>query len=115
MECVKVLKHAMSNVEGLARFMAVYIYSVVLDNEKLLSNKELAETIRPENLQFDPEKMREECSRLDGARDAKLTKTAPNFIARFRKAETSQQDEPAPPEVQPATVSFATAKFATRR
>ena len=115
MECMKVLKHGMSNVEKLARFVAVYIYSVVLGDETLLSNKELAETITPENLQFDPERMRLECSRLDGARDAKLAKTAPNFIARFRTNDATQQGEPAPPDAQPATVSFAAAKYAARR
>ena len=114
-ECMKVLKHAKSNVERLARFIAVYIYSAVLGDENLLSNKELADSIRPDKLQFDPEKMRQECSRLDSAKDVKLAKAAPNFIARFRKSGGSSREETAPPEIQPAAVSITAAKYAARR
>src|SRR5437016_2945866 len=56
-ECMKALKHAMGNVERLGRFIAMYIYSTVLGDENLLTNQELAETIRIDNLHFDPEKM----------------------------------------------------------
>lgn len=114
-ECMRVLRHAMSNVEKLGRFIAVYIYSAVLDDESLLANKELADTLRLEGLHFDPEKMRQQCSRLESTKDPKLAKTAPNFIARFRRSEGSVPDEPAAPELQPAAVSIATAKFAARR
>jgi flavin-dependent dehydrogenase len=115
-ECIKVLKHSVANVERLSRFIALYIYSVVLADENLLMNKQLADSIRIDNLHFDPEAMRQECVHLDPARDAKLAKIAPNFIARFRKTENGYGQEPVAPEVPPEPVSIDTvAKYAGRR
>src|SRR5262249_31153043 len=39
--CIKKLRQQMANVDRLARYIAVYIYSVVLDDETLLTNKQL--------------------------------------------------------------------------
>src|SRR5262249_26844154 len=40
-QCMRVLKQALGNVERLGRFIAAYIYSAVLDDEGLLTNKAL--------------------------------------------------------------------------
>ncbi len=60
-ECIKTLRQALVNIENLSRFIAVYIYSVVLDDEELLTNKQLIETAKITNLSFDVEAMRREC------------------------------------------------------
>ena len=92
-EAIKMLKHSMTNVEKLARFIAVYIYSVVLEDEDLISNKQLAETVKLDDLRFDPEAMRAECRSLETTKDPKLAKTGANFIAQFRQV--TVHDRPA--------------------
>ena len=110
-ECMKVLKAGMSNVERLGRFIAMHIYSQVLNDEALLTSKALAELIKVDDLHFDPEQMRKQCSHISTAKDAKLAKVAPNFTALF----SMNQEKPATPESQPAAVPITTAKFAARR
>jgi len=114
--CIRVLKNSMGNVAKLARFIAMYIYSAVVGDKELLTNKQLAETVRLDNLRFDPESMRQECSQLTSHRDAKLAKTAPNFVTRFCHSENGADKEPAPPAIPSAPVPIAAAaKFAGRR
>lgn len=110
-ECVRVLKQHMANIRKLARFIAVYIYSVVLDDESLLSNKQLAETVTIENLRFDPEEMRQCCSQLDAATDVKLVKVAPEFVSQFRETANA----PAPAVVQPAAAPITMSRYASGR
>ncbi len=115
-QCIRVLKQAMNNVERLGRFIAVYIYSAVLGDEGLLTNKALAEAIRVDSLQFDPEKMRQQVALLEDAKDAKLSKIAPNFVARFRKGgQASNRAEERSTGIRPAAVSIAAAKYASQR
>jgi hypothetical protein len=109
-ECMKVLKTGMANVERLGRFIAMHIYSQVLEDESLLTSKELSDTIRVDNLRFDPEQMRRECSRFSSAKDPKLAKVAPSFVALFSRNEK----KPAAQENQAAAVPITAAKFATR-
>ena len=75
----------MPNIENLARFIAVYIYSTVLEDENLLTNKQLIESVDITNLDFDPEAMRRECEVLDPTRDARMEKLGAEFIKHFRK------------------------------
>jgi flavin-dependent dehydrogenase len=82
-ECLEALEAAMANIEKLARFIAVYVYSAVLGNKCLLTNKELAESIQLDNLCFDPESMRQQCSQLRQAEGRKLLDAAAQFIAEF--------------------------------
>ncbi len=92
-ECARMLKQQMANVERLARSIATHIYSVVLGDESLLANKQLADTISLENLQFDEEMMRKECADLDDARDSKFAKTAATFHMIFRNSDSSSLPE----------------------
>ena len=85
-ECIRVLRQSMANIENLARFIAVYIYSVALDDEDLLTNKQLIETVNIANLNFDVEAMRRECLALDPTRDARLEKLGTDFVKQFRKS-----------------------------
>jgi flavin-dependent dehydrogenase len=109
-ECIKVLKTGMANVEKLGRFIAMHIYSQVLEDESLLTSKELADTIKVDNLHFDPERMRRECDRFSSAKDPKLAKVAPSFVELFSRNEK----KPAAQESQAAAVPITAAKFATR-
>jgi len=74
----------MANIEKFARFIAVYVYSVVLANDGLLTNKELWETVKIDNLHFDPETMREQCSNLAKRRSTKSAKIPNQFVSLFR-------------------------------
>lgn len=96
-EAIAMMKQHMSNIHKLGRFIAIYIYSVTLRDESLLSNKHLIETIRIDNLQFDPQRMRQECSCLDAAQDHKFAKTGMKFIAQFWKAYGPSEEAPKPP------------------
>jgi 2-polyprenyl-6-methoxyphenol hydroxylase-like FAD-dependent oxidoreductase len=107
-ECLRVLKQSISNIERLARFIAVYIYSVVLGDEDLLSNKELIKTINIENLRFDPERMRQECQSLDPAKDERLAKIGANFVMQFRR-NGDKSVHPGLEKPIPAAISIATA------
>lgn len=85
-ECLETLKAAMANIGTLARFIAVYIYSAVLGDQGLLTNKELAEIIQLEELCFDLESMRRQCSHLHEGENRKLLETASQFVAHFRSS-----------------------------
>jgi 2-polyprenyl-6-methoxyphenol hydroxylase-like FAD-dependent oxidoreductase len=83
-ECIKTLRHSMANIQNLARFIAVYIYSVVLNDEELLTNKQFVESVKIASLNFDPEAMAQECRYLDPTRDPSLAKLGAEFIRQFR-------------------------------
>ena len=103
-ECIRVLRQSMANIENLARFIAVYIYSVALDDEDLLTNKQLIETVNIANLNFDVEAMRRECLALDPTRDARLEKLGTDFIKQFRKSSHRAHDVR---KTAPVTISIA--------
>jgi len=86
-----VLKRNMANIEKLATFIAVYIYATVIGDEDLLINKQLAETIKIDNLRFDPESMREECRCLDPTKEPRLAKIGANFITQFQRFARPQE------------------------
>jgi len=109
-ECMKRLKTGMANVERLGHFIAMHIYSQVLEDESLLTSKDLADTIRVDNLRFDPEQMRRECGHFSSAKDPKLAKVAPDFVALFSRSEK----KPAAQENQAEAVPITAAKFAAR-
>ncbi len=88
-ECIKTLRHSLTNIENLSRFIAVYIYSVVLDDEELLTNKQLIESVKLTALNFDPASMARECRNLDPARDPSLAKLGAEFIRQFRSGHSS--------------------------
>jgi 2-polyprenyl-6-methoxyphenol hydroxylase-like FAD-dependent oxidoreductase len=85
-QAIRLLREHMTNIQRLGSFIAIYIYSVVLNDESLLCNKHLIETIRVDNLRFDPESMRRECECLDKAHDQKFAKIGVQFITQFRAA-----------------------------
>jgi hypothetical protein len=95
-QAIRLLEEHMDNIERLGRFIAIYIYSVVLDDESLLSNKHLIETIRIDNLRFDPDGMRQECHCLDRVIDHKFAKTAMTFITQFRTSGEKLASRPFP-------------------
>jgi 2-polyprenyl-6-methoxyphenol hydroxylase-like FAD-dependent oxidoreductase len=109
-ECIRLLRQSMPNIENLARFIAVYIYSVVLENDNLITNKQLIESVSITNLNFDPEAMSRECRSLDPARDVRMEKLGAEFIKHFRKAvdRTRKVTKPMPTAIPIA----AGAKFA---
>ena len=85
-ECIKTLKRQMANVEKMARFIVAYIYSIVLGDESVLTLKHLAEAINIEQLEFNPDKMRETGQGLDHAQESQFGKAGADFVAQFRRA-----------------------------
>jgi len=85
-ECIKTLRHSLTNVENLARFFAVYIYSVVLNDDALLGNKQLIESLDIANLSFDPDAMRRQCCSLGPESDPSLAKLGVEFVRHFGKS-----------------------------
>ncbi len=94
-QAIVVLKQSMANIEKFARFIAVYVYSVVLANDGLLTNKELWETINIDNLHFDPEAMRKQCSGLAKRRSSKSAKIPNQFVSLFRSTAPMTSSETA--------------------
>lgn len=113
-ECLRALKASMANIDRLARFVAVHIYAAVAGDETILTNKQLIETIRLDNLQFDPDKIRRECSQLDPAQDHKFLKTAPAFVTEFGAANSSSRQE-GMHKPQRSAVPISAVKFAGGR
>lgn len=103
-ECIKTLRHSMTNIENLSRFLVVYIYSVVLDDETLLTNKQLIDSVQIANLTFDPAAMRRECRHLDPARDPSLMKLGTEFIKQFHPSTPGRTTSVRP---VPAAISIA--------
>ena len=85
-ECARGIERQMANVEKMARFIAAYIYSVVLEDDDILVAKNLAETIDVEKLEFDPEKMRQMGHAATISKESKLTKAGTDFIVAFRRS-----------------------------
>ena len=90
-ECIKTLRQQMSTIEKFARFIAVYVYSKVVRDAGLLTNKELIEEIDLETLSFDEARIRRECAKLEAKRETRLAKVAPHFITAF--ADTASADD----------------------
>jgi 2-polyprenyl-6-methoxyphenol hydroxylase-like FAD-dependent oxidoreductase len=82
-EAVRVLREHVANIEELARFIAVYVYSVVLADESLLGNEQLNASVKTEDLRFDPVLMHRTCSNLDRTRARRRTWVAPDFVRQF--------------------------------
>ena len=85
-ECARTIERQMANVEKMARFIAAYIYSVVLEDDDILVAKNLAETIDIEKLEFNPEKMRQMGQAATISKESKLTKAGTDFITAFRRS-----------------------------
>lgn len=107
-ECLKTLKAAMSKIETLARFIAVYIYSVVLGHEALITNKQLVDSVAIDDLRFDVESMRRQCSHLHPARDQRMWEAGSRFIEQFRNSTVKTQDNSR--SQPPGSSAFSAAK-----
>jgi flavin-dependent dehydrogenase len=105
-ECVKALRQAMTNIENLSRFIAVYIHSLVLDNAELLANQQLIKSLDITNLRFDVDAMRCQCQHLDPARDPSLAKLGRDFIRQFHRASRTFVSKS---KTSPAPISIADA------
>jgi len=108
-ETIDAIDQNMANVERLARFIAAYIYSLVVDNHGLLMNKEFVDSLELENLSFDPAAMRQQCSGFARAsmKEMHLAETAVDFIMQFRSSGADSSDEGQEQEVQAAAASRA--------
>lgn len=84
-ECIRTLKRQMANVEQMAGFIVAYVYSVVLDDDSVLTARNFVEDIDLGKLEFDPDKMRQAAPALNRTREAKLTKLGSDFISQFRR------------------------------
>jgi flavin-dependent dehydrogenase len=102
-ESIRLLRQHIANIEELARFIAAYVYSVVLADESLLENEELRTRIMTEELHFDPVHMHRTCSGLDSAKSARLRSIAPDFVRQFGGHEENSVAPPQPSDLRCAT------------
>jgi hypothetical protein len=74
----------------MARFVAAYIYSIVVGRPNLLTSDDFVCSLDLENLAFDPAKMREQCSAISMKAQTKtmmpsdFEKTAGDFLMKFQ-------------------------------
>jgi flavin-dependent dehydrogenase len=92
-ECASTLKRQMANVEQMAAFIVAYIYSVVLEDDSILTAKNIAATINIEKLEFDPDKMRHTARALDTSREPRPPRMGNDFILHFRRKENRSSDK----------------------
>lgn len=83
-EAISLLKEHIGNIERMGLFIAIYIYSVVTHDASLLSCKQFIESLRIDKLSFAPQRMREECTDLDGTADPDFSKIGETFVTHFR-------------------------------
>jgi hypothetical protein len=102
-ESIRLLKQHIAHLEELARFIAAYIYSVVLGDESLLKNEQLSARIKTEELHFDPVQMHRTCSDLDRVNSGRLAAVAPDFVRQFSEREETSVGLNQPPSLGCAT------------
>jgi hypothetical protein len=83
----------------MARFIAAYIYSIVVGSPNLLTSDDFVCSLDLENLAFDPAKMREQCSGISMKAQTKtmmpsdFTKTAGDFLMKFQATACHHSEE----------------------
>ncbi len=58
-EAIAVLETQLTNLKELARYIVAYIHSVVLSDERVLTNRSFIESIDLQHFRFDPDEMHE--------------------------------------------------------
>lgn len=96
-----ILARQMQNVEDLGRFILAYIISVVMDDEGLLSNRELIRSLDVYEARFDPEAIREQVHRVGGEPGTHTWSFDPAVLRDFR-SEPVSAEEPVPTEMKGA-------------
>jgi hypothetical protein len=98
-ETMAALTENMSNVERMARFIAAYIYSIVVGNPNLLTSDDFVCSLDLENLTFDPAKMREQCDGIEmkaktkPAMQSDFTRIAGDFLMKFKATAANHSEE----------------------
>jgi hypothetical protein len=98
-ESIRLLRQHVANIEELARFIAAYVYSVVLGDESLLQNEQLNARIMTQGLHFDPAHMHRICNGLDGTNSGRLASVAPDFVRQFGVHEETSAALTQPPDL----------------
>ncbi len=83
-EAVGVLDAQLGSLRELARFIVAYVSSVVLDDERVVTNRAFVEAIDVSQFSFDPAEMRSRYDRSAGSPDAYPWSFDPHVLDRFR-------------------------------
>ena len=87
-EAIDVLDFQLFNLKELARFIVAHVTSMVLQDEKVLTNRAFIESINLRNFRFDPEEMRSQYSQFAGSGEQYKWSFDPHVLCEFR-AKTS--------------------------
>jgi 2-polyprenyl-6-methoxyphenol hydroxylase-like FAD-dependent oxidoreductase len=82
-EARRVLDHQLANLREMARFILAYVSSVVLSDERVLTNRAFVESIDIQRYRFDPDAMRESYARCADAAAVYEWSFDPHALARF--------------------------------
>jgi 2-polyprenyl-6-methoxyphenol hydroxylase-like FAD-dependent oxidoreductase len=68
-EAIAILDAQLANLRELARYIVAYIYSVVLSDERVLTNRSFIESIDLQHFRFDPDEMHDSYAPYDDSAD----------------------------------------------
>ena len=85
-EARTILDTQVRNLLELARFMVAHIHSVVLADERALTNRPFVESINPYDFHFDPDEMRKRYFEFSDSTEEYLWSFDPFVLQRFRIA-----------------------------
>jgi 2-polyprenyl-6-methoxyphenol hydroxylase-like FAD-dependent oxidoreductase len=112
-EAADILDAQVRNLLELARFIVAHVSSIILSDERVLTNRRFVESINPYDVSFDLDKMRKRYAEFADSRDEYGWSFDPFVLQRFRTEgkETDAGDEPGKDEpgklVKDMPASFA--------
>lgn len=86
-EAKRILARQVANLEELARFIGAHVASVVLDDKRVLTNREFVEGLDIQTLDFDPQAMRRRYDACVNDEELYPWPFDPYVMARFRAGE----------------------------
>jgi 2-polyprenyl-6-methoxyphenol hydroxylase-like FAD-dependent oxidoreductase len=91
-EALAVLETQLANLKELARYIVAHVYSVVLADERVLTNRSFIESIDLQNFRFDPDEMHDRYAPYADAAEPYEWPFDPFALSQFR---TEPRDAPA--------------------
>jgi flavin-dependent dehydrogenase len=83
-DAVAILEAQLTNLKELARYIVAYIYSVVLSDECVLTNRAFIESIDLQHFRFDPDEMHDHYARYAALGDLYVWPFDPFVLGQFR-------------------------------
>ena len=87
------LDEQLANLEELARFFIAHVYSVVLDDASVITNRAFVESIKLNETRFDPPAMRDDYSKYEASTGSYRWSLDPTVLSRVRGDQCHQTIE----------------------